>query len=524
MYEAFFNLQRRPFSATPDPSCVYPAPSVQTVIDELVVCLERGEGIAVLTAPAGLGKTLLCEKVKQELGPEFVTVLLRHGSFATSADLLRTLLAELGITAAGDSDQDLKRQLIAAVAELRRKDELLAIICDEAHHLTDGSLEELRQLADHADHGVSWIRLMLAGQLELEENLARPTLSAFNQRLRSHVTLSTLSSQDALDYVDYRITWAGGRIEEVFHPDALTAIVEAADGVPRCLNQLCDHVLLLAYVAEQRPASRELVFEALSDLQHLPLTWNVRAVREVEIGTGKRLGLDTGEPETSGTAVDFGNHLATWESSVADSERGTGARPEVWEFGAEASESADDSSQVGDDPLGNFLKAVEYELDQLEGDANEKESTGKVEEEPVIDRYAAIDGGWPEDEIPLPEYVAEASKSAAADERSSLRPAMSVPVEYPPSTSRSDRMPTIPLLRDSESAEQRLHSEMLELVATAQDAAQTRRIDSAQAPLPAPLFDDESPAEVETTSLRRSAERPFRNLFTRLRRKQKGLD
>jgi hypothetical protein len=157
---------------------------------------------------------------------------------------------------------------------LQPKREALVLICDEAHQLSESLLEELRILADFAESGRPLVRLVLVGQLSLEEKLAQPGLEAFNQRIRAHISLTTFDHAGSLDYIDYRITWSGGRTDEIFTPQALELIAHASDGVPRCINQLADHTLLLAFVAEQQPAGEELVREALSDLRQLPLHWN----------------------------------------------------------------------------------------------------------------------------------------------------------------------------------------------------------------------------------------------------------
>jgi type II secretory pathway predicted ATPase ExeA len=510
MYESTFQLQRRPFSATPDPSCVYFPQSVQTALDELIVCLERGEGIAILTAPAGLGKTLICEKVKQELGSVFVTLFLRHSQFASPADLLRTLLTELGgVVGRTANEQELRLELVSQLTELRRQNQLLVILCDEAHELREPLLDELRRLVDHGDHGTPWVRVLLCGQLELEEHLAEPRLAALNQRLRSHVTLSPLSAQEAWDYVDYRITWAGGRIEEVFSPEALTAIVDAADGVPRCLNQLCDHVLLLSYVADRRPAPVELVREALEDLQHLPLSWNIRPLRPSEGPSESEPRDDIGEAPS---AVEFGDHLSSWDASSN----------EVWEFHPQNDDSPPEpTDQVVHsqnehpviDPVGSFLQAVEEEVTRIE---NERQAataeSGRVIEEPVLDRYAAIDAGWPTDDIPrdAPRWH--------TDEPLTPEPSDAKIVHRSDLGSDAPRMPlgagrSTAVVESS--VEERLSHDVLELVATTQESLAGRRVDE---PPAADAFG------IETPSAAVSPARPFRNLFTRLRRKQRGLE
>jgi len=158
---------------------------------------------------------------------------------------------------------------------LHQQGRALLLVVDEAHQLSESLLEELRILADQAEDGQPIVRLVLAGQFGLEEKLAHPVLQALNQRVRAQVTLEPLSLAESADYVDFRVTWGGGRTTSVFTADAVQAIGRAADGLPRCLNQLCDHALLLGYVNEQRPVSADTVAAALEDLRHLPLPWNL---------------------------------------------------------------------------------------------------------------------------------------------------------------------------------------------------------------------------------------------------------
>lgn len=280
MYEAFFGLKRRPFAATPDPQCFLASESIQAALDEIVVCVEQGQGIAVVSAPAGTGKTLLCERLRSELGGRFVSVLLRHASFLTRRALLQTILCELHHSYRQQDEQELRLELSPAIRALRPQSEALVLICDEAHQLSEDLLEELRILSDLAEHGRPLVRLVLVGQLGLEETLALSSLEALSQRIRADVCVETLTRAGSLDYVDYRLTWAGGRTDEIFTPDALELVGVAADGVPRCINQLCDHALLLAYVAEQRPVSAATIREALQDLRQLPLHWNESPHRE----------------------------------------------------------------------------------------------------------------------------------------------------------------------------------------------------------------------------------------------------
>ncbi|MFO0918909.1 MAG: ATP-binding protein [Planctomycetaceae bacterium] len=545
MYEKFFDLQRRPFAASPDSTCFHHTQSVQTVFDEIVVCLERGSGIAVITAAPGVGKSLLCQRIKDELPTGYVAIVLRHANFNTPTALLQTLLSELKEKISGLTEQELRLQWENALTTIRSRNQSLVLVCDEAHRLDEVVLEELRTMTDLADHGVPWVRLLLVGQFELEEKLASPGLSALNQRIRSNASLSSLTTSEAIDYIDYRITWAGGRTEEVFTPEALLAIAEAADGVPRCLNQLSDHVLLLAYVAETKPAGVDLVTEALQDLKHLPLNWNIRSPREL---TGEHTDLAELNDHAGSEIPQFGEHLATWESSLSSEEdppESSASHSAVWEFGID-SDDFDDRNSVLDLELRPREPVQEpaRESSPSSPASNESSSDVSLFEEPVIDRYAAIDGGWwqdpPAPAAAKPPTVVRQHQDSRVDDLP-ITPSVTPEVaEDQINEMTSDRFfsgasgcesadPSVPA-RAETSLEQRLQSEVLELVATTRRAI---RADDAEAtPFPAGLsasfesasFESESRPAGELPASEINASRPFRNLFTRLRRKQMGLE
>ena len=268
---AFFGLKRRPFSPVPDPACCVAVESCATAKTTLRQCLELGRGIAVLTAPAGLGKTLLCARLAEELRDRFAVVFLTTPTFASPRALLQTLVSELGQRHLRLEEQELRLRLQSATRQLRPNRAGLVVIADEAHLLPARVLEELRALTNLIQDGEPLVRLLFSGQLELEEKLALPALSALAQRIGAHLNLIPLSRQESEKYVAERIAWAGGRLADVFSPDAVRLIVQASDGVPRALNQLCEQSLLMAATKRERPVREASVREALQELRQLPL-------------------------------------------------------------------------------------------------------------------------------------------------------------------------------------------------------------------------------------------------------------
>jgi type II secretory pathway predicted ATPase ExeA len=273
MSESLFGLRKRPFAALPDVDCFVPLEGICQAFDSLLQAAVEGRGIGVLTAPAGLGKTLVCQRLARELSANFRVAFLPTGNFLTRRSLLQAILFELGHSFVRMGDQELRLALSTTLQSLRPAHHGLVLIVDEAHLLAARMLEELRALLSFGEGGEPLVRLVISGQLSLEETLSRPHCDAFNQRIACQAMLPTFTREESSSYVTRRLAWAGANISDVFAREAVAAICEAADGVPRCLHQLADHCLAIGTSRSEKPISLRIVREALDHLKQLPLNW-----------------------------------------------------------------------------------------------------------------------------------------------------------------------------------------------------------------------------------------------------------
>jgi type II secretory pathway predicted ATPase ExeA len=274
MYEEFFSLHRRPFLATPDASRFVPLEGHQGALDALAIACERGQGIGVLTGESGLGKSVVGQRLAFELQPSFSTVFLGHSVFPTRRAFLQAILFELHLPYDHRAEQELRLDLTTALRAMHSRQQACVLIVDEAHRLTTPLFDEIRLLTLIAEQGQPLVRVVLIGDRSLEEHLADPRNAAINQRVCCQVDLVPLTQAESLEYLHASLDLAGGSADNLFTPDALSFLAKAADGVPRCLNHLADHSLLLAYATERSPVTEDVVREALEDLKQLPLHWH----------------------------------------------------------------------------------------------------------------------------------------------------------------------------------------------------------------------------------------------------------
>src|SRR4029077_10439810 len=137
MYEAYFNLPRRPFSSTPDPNCFFAPESIRGSFDELILRAESGRGMGIMTAPAGPGKPLLSRPLACELPSRWTPVFLANAGFPTRRALLQSILFELGKRYSGLEEQELRLSIFALLRELTQVGRGVVLIVDEAHLLND---------------------------------------------------------------------------------------------------------------------------------------------------------------------------------------------------------------------------------------------------------------------------------------------------------------------------------------------------------------------------------------------------
>ena len=395
MYESFFGLAKRPFTTMPDPACFVPIDGAYQACSSLAQCAIDGRGIGVLTAPAGLGKTLICQRLAQELADRFTVVFLPTANFLTRRSLLQAILFELGHSYVRMGDQELRLALTSVIRRLRPGRGTIVLIVDEGHLLAPRMLEELRALTNFAEAGESLLRLIISGQLALEETLSQPAMLALNQRIGVQTALQSLTRDESAEYISRRLALAGANVSDVFSNDALGTICEASDGSPRCLNQLCDHSLLLSYLSSQRPVVEETVREALDDLKQLPLTWNEPLTRRSAIAEIRK-SIAT-SPSRSVEPQDAWIVKPDDDREVDSADHEFGAL----EFGDAFETTIANSIEVGDPAVVVTTSTADIVIPQATRVDRSSpippvtfsvvEQADVVDEEVVIDRYAALD-------------------------------------------------------------------------------------------------------------------------------------
>lgn len=274
MYEAYFGLNSRPFAPVSQAQQYFPAAAIEAARQTLIRCIQRAEGPAMVVGPSGTGKTLLCQVLVDHFKDSFQVVVLSSGRISSRRALLQAILFGLGRPYRGMDEGELRLAMVDYLTGDEHCPQDVLLLVDEAHTLPLRLLEELRMVTNLVCNGQPRIRLVLAGGPLLEERLASPKLESFSQRIVARCYLESFSRCETQEYLHAQTDQAGDSADELFSPEACQSVYQATDGVPRLINQLCDHALLLAYSAGRRQVDRAGVEEAWADLQQLPTPWN----------------------------------------------------------------------------------------------------------------------------------------------------------------------------------------------------------------------------------------------------------
>lgn len=245
MYAAHFGLRLLPFENVPDPAFFFNEGGFQRVLARLTDAVAAGRGLMVVAGPIGSGKTTLSQKLMAELPAETVHVWCAEPP-ETDQELFRMLLERLGATFAWESRVLALGVLRELLLKLRASGRRCLLVVDESHKFTDAGLEAVRLLNNLEQGADKLIQVLLLGQEELTGMLTSPGREAFRQRVANLEQLGRMTQQQVRDYVRHRLRVAGGA-PGIFSDLVLDAVAEAAGGIPRLTNSLCDRAMLCAF-------------------------------------------------------------------------------------------------------------------------------------------------------------------------------------------------------------------------------------------------------------------------------------
>jgi general secretion pathway protein A len=267
MYLSFFGLNEKPFSITPDPRYLYLSERHAEAMAHLLYGINEAGGFVQLTGEVGTGKTTIVRSLLAQ-APKNAEIALVLNPKMTATEFLLTICEELGIGVPDSATESLKdlvdilsQYLLRAHAGGRR----VVLVVDEAQNLAPAVLEQVRLLTNLETNTQKLLQIILIGQEELRDLLARNELRQLAQRITGRYHLSPLSTEETTAYVRHRLRVAGATAD-IFNRFALDEIYRLSSGVPRVINVICDRSLLGGYSQDRHRITGPLVRNAASEV------------------------------------------------------------------------------------------------------------------------------------------------------------------------------------------------------------------------------------------------------------------
>jgi general secretion pathway protein A len=266
MYLDPFKLKELPFRLSPDPQFLYLSKQHARAKAYMESTIWFTDGFVVITGEIGSGKTTLIESFLKEIQSDVVIAQINQTQ-VSAVDFLQAVLVQFGFSPFKMKKAELIATLNNFLIEQYAAGRKVLLIVDEAQNLSMRVLEEIRLLSGVETTKEKVLRIILAGQPELNEKLDAPELIQLTQRIRLRFHLTTLSAQEMRAYIQHRLEVAGAGDRQIFSEDSFAEIYKYTGGVPRLVNTLCDTSLMAAFTSDRDVVTLADIHQAIEELQ-----------------------------------------------------------------------------------------------------------------------------------------------------------------------------------------------------------------------------------------------------------------
>ena len=218
-----------------------------------------------------MGKTTILFHLLQKLQQTARTAFLFQTQ-SSPRDLLRSVLADLGIEDNGGDLVQLQAKMNQALLQHSKSGKRFVVVIDEAQNLDESVLEVVRMLSNFETPREKLMQIVLAGQPQLAKRLASPSMEQLRQRVSIVARLLPLTPAETRTYIEHRLRVAGYASNvPLFTDRAFEMIAKYSGGIPRNINNLCFNAMSLGCVRKQQTIDRDVLTEVLADLDLTPL-------------------------------------------------------------------------------------------------------------------------------------------------------------------------------------------------------------------------------------------------------------
>ncbi|MFH2066204.1 MAG: AAA family ATPase [Pseudomonadota bacterium] len=258
-YFEILNLNKEPFSNSPDPDFFFQSAQHRDCLQKLEISIRLRRGLNVVVGEVGTGKTTLCRQLIRKFSEDqkIETYLMLDPHFPNPDDFLsaidRMFHERSGASPPGPEYASHVKERIKQVLFQKGVDEgkTPVLIIDEGQKISAACLEMLRELLNYETNDHKLLQIIIFAQKEFEDVIANH--ENFTDRISLYHCLGPLDFRDTWRMIAFRLRQAGRdkTVRPVFSVWAFFAIYISTGGYPRKIINLC-HQSLLAMIVQNR--------------------------------------------------------------------------------------------------------------------------------------------------------------------------------------------------------------------------------------------------------------------------------
>jgi type II secretory pathway predicted ATPase ExeA len=276
----FYGLHEQPFGVTPDLRFLYLGAKHRQALDVLNYGTELNRGFLTLIAKPGMGKTSLLFHYLEGLRDKARTVFLFQTD-GDSRELMTYVLADVGLNGKGMDLPEMRAVLSQVLMKEMQAGRRFVLVIDEAQNLDEKVLESIRLLSNCETPWMKLMHIVLAGQPQLADLLAKPSMAQFRQRVSFAIRIEPFTRDEVNLYIDHRLWVAGYKGTPLFSIGARNLIAERSEGIPRVINNMCFCAMSYAWAMKCKTVDAQAMSEVLADLEPRPPIEKIQIEREV---------------------------------------------------------------------------------------------------------------------------------------------------------------------------------------------------------------------------------------------------
>lgn len=269
MYLKHFSLERSPFKITPDTSLFYEGGNRGAALEAVKYAIVQGEGIIKVVGEVGSGKTMLCRMLEIRL-PKYVEIVYLANPSLSPEKILHVIATEMKLPVKQDDDKSKVMQMLQDyLLDVHAKGRQVVVFIEEAQGMPLETLEEIRLLSNLETNHFKMLQMVLFGQPELDENLAKRQIRQLKERISHHLSLDVFDKKDIQSYLNFRMRAAGFKGSDLFNAKNTTVVAKYSKGLTRRINILADKSLLAAFADDSDHIKPKYIKMAAKDSQYV---------------------------------------------------------------------------------------------------------------------------------------------------------------------------------------------------------------------------------------------------------------